>query len=400
MPCIDRRYAGCRLVLALLLVALALTGCAQANPQPNRNDPPPPPPAWVESSAPVTLANVASIDYLGRLDSPGPPSTVFDHSLSPDGTRLAGLNNDQIIVWDLITGETVLATGRENATRVFFGPDKTEVYGLGPDGTLNIYDAETGRSLDGLSLHATYNERVAYAADDGWLAVGGLSGAVLVWDPLMREQVATLMSHALQITHLTFATDSRYLASAGEDNRVLVWDWQAGQARMTFAGDERIGGLALAPDGAQVAVAYAEDILLIDTASGEVRHRLPTGPRRSRTLLYAPDGSYLVTGGPENNLAVWDTASGDLQARLPDAGTDRATATFAPDSDMLLTTALDARASLWNMTTLNASTVNRATLDTQGNAIFAGDWTADGRVLLLFGSTGPVYIWGIAAPTP
>src|SRR4051812_48711478 len=71
-----------------------------------------PPPAWVPVAQEIKLANVTNIAYLGRLDAKSTPSTVFAYAFSPDGSRLVGLNNEQLIGWDLVTGKLLFNTAR------------------------------------------------------------------------------------------------------------------------------------------------------------------------------------------------------------------------------------------------------------------------------------------------
>jgi WD40 repeat protein len=94
-------------------------------------------------------------------------------------------------------------------------------------------------------------------------------------------------------------------------------------------------------------------------------------------------------------MSLWDPQTGNLVARLPGVGGDRVWAVFSPDGTLLATSLLGGKPALWNITTISGQTVNRADLDTQGNLILNVDWTQDNRLLVLFGLTNGVYIWGI-----
>ena len=81
------------LCYVLLLAACAPGGENQAPTDPH-NPPTVAPPEYVEAAQPVSHENAARLSYLGRLDQPGRASTIFAHTFSPDGTRLAALNNE------------------------------------------------------------------------------------------------------------------------------------------------------------------------------------------------------------------------------------------------------------------------------------------------------------------
>ena len=98
MPEVTRPIAGHLLhwLIGLLLLTACMPTTVNSTQYPNANvrpQPTVPPPPWVPSSAPIALDNVAKVVTLGRLDQPSTPSTVFAFSVSPDTTRLAGLNN-------------------------------------------------------------------------------------------------------------------------------------------------------------------------------------------------------------------------------------------------------------------------------------------------------------------
>jgi len=382
----------------LLICMVVLAACSPSAEQPvdgGRNAPTAQPPAWVESADVITLENIADIRYLGRLDSTSTPSTVFAHAIAPDGTRLAGLDNEQIIVWDLIKGSVVYSTGRGDANQIFYSPEKTEIYALGPNGIAIVYNADSGVTQTSLNLIDNFNEITAFDAESGWLAVGSLSGDVRVWDPLERQSLATIDAHQLQITALGFSSDGEMLATAGEEGMVKIWNWRSRELIATLEDDRPALKLRFSPDGSQLAAGNRENTRIVNTSDGSVARVVDSGTGGVDALTYSPNGKYLVSGGAVQDMSIWDPQTGSLVARLPGIGGDRVWAVFSPDGTILATSVLGGRPSLWNMTSISGQTVNRADIDTQGNQILNLDWTPDNRLLVLVGLTNAVYIWGI-----
>lgn len=385
----------------ILLALLALAACAPATPQNDlpidnsRNAPTQPPPDWIESADEITLDTVPQIRLLGRLDSPSLPSTIFDHALSPDGTRLAGLDNDQLVVWDLISGKTVFGTARREATRVFFAADKTEVYEIELSGLVTAVDADTGQTRNTFTGINDFEGALAFFAEDGWLAFGNREGQVRVWDPIERRSLVTFDAHQLAVQKMAFSADGTWLATADNTGSVKVWDWRARNLIVEFKLDRPALALAIAPDKSMLAAGGSENIHLWSLPDGEPRQTLNTGPDATQVMAFSPDGQQLVNGGDTPQMMIWNAQTGGLIAQLPDVGKERLSIAFSPDGNLLLTAVLGGPATLWNMTTLTESTVNRADLDLQGQFAYSVDWTSDGRLLTLFGMKGSVYIWGI-----
>lgn len=77
-----------------------------------------------------------------------------------------------------------------------------------------------------------------------------------------------------------------------------------------------IASLDISPDATTLAVAGYHEVLLIDTAAGQTRHRLVGISPRINTVRFSPDGRRVAavggTPGERGEIQVWDTASGEL----------------------------------------------------------------------------------------
>jgi WD40 repeat protein len=394
-----------RYLIAILLLFAACGQAASPTSPPGtfapvqRDQPTQPAPAWKEGVEVITLNNAPSIANIGRLDTASTPSTVFAYAVSPDGTRLAGLNNEQLIVWDLITGKIVFNTARADTVNVFYGADKTEIYTLDSVGQINIYDADSGATKAQLSSQISFNGQSAYDADDGWLALGSLDGSIQIWDPSARQSLVTYSAGNSPIRALTFSADGQRLAISQEGGVTQVWDWHNKQSLASIP--EIASRLAFSPDGKQLAIGGEAKIDLWDISTGKQIFSLATGPGGvSDVLQYSPDGQFIVNGGGIPSLTLWDTKTGQLVNTLPGVGGDSTSASFSPDGSLLVTSLLGGEVKLWDMSKIREAVLNQAVLNVGTNQILYADWSSDGHLLLLFDATGPIQVWGIAEHPP
>lgn len=391
-----------RHLLIILSIALFASACGSATtPDPNvRGAPTTTPPPWIEAAGIIGLDTAAQVSYLGRLDAAGIPSTIFAHSLSPDGTRLAAIDNESIMAWDLISGNLVFTVGRGDTNQIFYAPDKTEIYALTAGGKVTIHDANRGAVQNTFDSIDDFTGTVTFEPEAGWLAVGNLRGQIKIWDPLERQALTVIDGHRLQVVALAFSTDGERLASSSEDGTVKVWNWRSKELIASFETEDIPYTLRYSPTGDQVAGASTEKVLLFSLADNQTTRTIDVGTGGTDLLLYSPDGNYVLSGGLVQEMTLWNPQTGALVARLPESNGDRISAVFAPDSDLLLTSEMGSLPALWNMTTITNNTLNRATINNPAQ-IFTVDWTSDSRVLTLFGSAGSVYLWGIGTqPTP
>lgn len=401
-----------RMLLALLL---ALAACQSAPPAPTvppeqiRNPTLPPPPDWIEAAAPIGRGSMDRTRLLGRLDQPATPSTVFAAALAPDGTRLAGLNNEQVLAWDLITGELVFQTARAGYTRLFYAPDKSELYTLENTGLVDVLNAETGAVITGFTGYQPYSGAHAYDPDNGWFAFGGLDGALRVWDTFERRALVTIEAHTAQVTALAFSRDGALLVSADVNGVVRLWDWATRTQRAEIKHDDvLIGALAVAPGGSPIAVGTNIDARLWLPDENRLVFLFTVDNPTTDLLMFTAAGDYLL-GGSGRGLFLWATSPAiaaptrsDVPSpiRLPGVTGNTVSAAFSPDGALLATAALDQPPSIWDMTSIQAQTVARGDLPLPADYILrivTALWTPDSRLLLLFDASGSVLAWGIGS---
>ncbi|MDX2162140.1 MAG: hypothetical protein SF162_12500 [bacterium] len=386
------------------LTALILIGCAAAPDDPApRNIPTLNAPAWRDSAAPITLETVPAIRLLGRLDQAGAPATVFAHTVSPDGLNLAGLTEQDVIGWDLLTGARTFVNTRFETTHIGYASDKAELYGIDGSGDLRVLDAGTGVETTRANGHLAYAGVFAFAPDHDLIALGGMDGTIKVWDMIARESRITFDAGGAAISALAFDAAAGQLASADAQGRVRVWAWAAGELihdwRNVLLGTQPIitTAFAFSPDGAYLSAVNNTDVRRwsLDGAPSQSL-RLNAGDR-SPVLVYSPDGSQIVTGSATDGLALWDALTPALITPLPGTGGVRMDAAFSPDGTMLVTTALEGQVTLWNLTLTDSSEAARFEMPVPTRTILDVTWTADGRLIVMFDANGAVYVWGIPA---
>ena len=393
------------MVKRLLLLVIVLAACTpQATPAPTvdvHNPPTVPAPAYVEAAAPITLDNVAQVSYLGRLDQPGSPTTILAHAFSPDGTRLVALSNQLVLAWNLVTGELLSSTAREAATSIFVSSDKTEIYTIGDDGIIHVYDMAHGQEQTQFRAHTQFNGTIDFYADTGWLALGGRNGEVKVWDTYERTSMVTIQASAVEIQSIAFSPDGSLLAVAADDGLVRLWDWKNRTKVAEFDHNgARTLRMAFSPDGNTLAVGTSEYIAMWSVPDKSLIFALQSGAGGvSEVLKFSPNGRYLLSGGVPANMTLWVVETGEVAALLPGMGGDRSGAAFSPNGDLLVTARLYGSTALWDMTTITNQTVNRADISAPSNTILTADWTEDGYLITLFDANGSIYVFGIG-PQP
>jgi WD40 repeat protein len=296
---------------------------------------------------------------------------------SPDGERIiAGCGNEDIIVWDVATGERFEEHLGQQPTGVphwlhatALSPDVSIMASGLEDGSVALYDVMTGRRVGIKRLAYEGPSRftaLAYSPDSLMVAGGDIrDDTVILWDLTADVQVAEpLEGHSSDITTLAFSPDGLMLASAGWDTTIVLLDVETGEA----IGDPLTGhtakviGLGFSPDGRWLASLDILGNTLLWNVAGEgvTFARRFDGDSRANAIAFdaLSDEKTLVSarcgGGSDDWECVvrrWDVATGTESADpIKVYWSEVVYPELSPDGAIMVTSG-DLRVVLWDTRT-------------------------------------------------
>jgi WD40 repeat protein len=262
---------------------------------------------WSDKNFPIDFENIVS-----------------DLAFSYDGRLLAaGGGKDGTLVWDLVTGEITArishgGTGgrtewqdkRGNHVNfrgrqvLDFSPNQPILATAGPDNTVRLWEATTGRELHRLE-HAAPVNAVRFAPDGNLVSTTEL-GTVHVWDSQSGLEVRRLPQDDAAYT-IAVSTSGKFVASASLDKSARVWELATGRQVVRLRPEGMIEGMRFDPNEAELVTFGGDTVTTVwELKSGAKLWQLPVSSDGDAGAVFAPNGQVLVIGDTDGKLSWWD----------------------------------------------------------------------------------------------
>jgi WD40 repeat protein/serine/threonine protein kinase/tetratricopeptide (TPR) repeat protein len=297
----------------------------------------------------------------------GHTEAVVSVAFSPDGERIvteSGHNNRrdepcQVKVWDAQTGTAVLELNylRQPGVTQLFNLGGTRLATAGPDNTVRLWDARTGKLQCELK-HTSPVVRGLLSPDGSRVATICGDGMVKVWDAETGKPQWEFKGTRISAA---FSPDStRLFIGPVDKQKALLCDAGTGKPLVELLEYNGRRGLAFSPDGTRIVIGSLGQAKVWDAEKGGpplfVLKQVTDKGKMDTVgcVAFSPDGTRLVTGGGEGDLRalVWDAETGTpLPFELKGHTSVVLCVAFSPDGKRIVTGSLDRTVRVWDAKT-------------------------------------------------
>ncbi|MEZ4315625.1 MAG: pentapeptide repeat-containing protein, partial [Polyangiaceae bacterium] len=263
------------------------------------------------------------------------------------------------------------------------------------DGSVQIWDLQTGERLRTIVAHARRARAVAFGPVGSWLVTGADDGTIRIFSLAAAEPACQLLGEQdAEIVAIAVHPEGRALASAASDGAVRIWDLATRASRTLGHEPEVPLALLWSPDGSTLAsVSTGQAIRLRDPWTGEHEQARTLGEGPARSAAFSPDGLVLAAGMDNGSVHLYDLRSFKEKGVFREHTAAVTAIAFRPDGGALATGDEGGGVHLWEAASFTSraaaqlgSAATSLTFARQLHALVST--AADGAIRLHAASTG------------
>ncbi|PTL76439.1 TIR domain-containing protein [Vitiosangium sp. GDMCC 1.1324] len=317
-------------------------------------------------------------------------------AVTPDGKRVVSASGDGTLkVWEVETGRE-LATLKGHAGGVngcAVTPDGRCVVSASRDKTLKVWEVETGRELATLVGHKDSVNGCAVTPDGRRVVSASGDWTLKVWDVETGRELATLKDHDWSVNGCAVTPDGRRVVSASGDWTLKIWEVETGRKLASLGGHKgSVNGCAVTADGRRVVSTSGDKTLKVwEVETGRELATLRGHGRTVNGCAVTADGSRVVSASEDKTLKVWEVETGRELATLRGHGWAVNGCAVTVDGRRVVSASGDWTLKVWELETGRV----RATLGGHDGPVNGCAVTADGRRVVSASGDKTLKVWEV-----
>lgn len=278
----------------------------------------------------------------------------------------------------------------------FVGEEGLTLASGSSDGTIKIWEAETGSCLHTLHGHTSRVWDVSSAPSGLFLASASGDATAMLWD-LGRQAVVstkTFKGHEGDVYTVHFHPGENHIATGGYDRAVNLWDVRTGQLMKKFSGHSAsVSHVIFNPYG-NLIISGSKDntVKFWDITSGLCIKTYSTYLGEVTSVAMSHNGSLLLTSSKDNSNRLWDVRTARPIRRFKghqNTSKNFLRASFGPNESLIVGASEDEMIYIWDIMTGDLL----QTLKGHTGTVYTTTWNPHQSLLASCGDDGTVKTW-------
>jgi len=268
--------------------------------------------------------------------------------------------------------------------------------------TLTRDDEKFGVAKRRLKGHSHYVQDVAISSDGQFALSGSWDGTLRLWDLNTGTTTRNFYGHTKDVLSVAFSADNRQIVSGSRDKSINLWN-TLGQCKFTITEDghkEWVSCVRFSPNLATpliVSAGWDKMVKVWNLTHCKLRTNLIGHTGYVNTVTVSPDGSLCASGGKDGTAMLWDLNEGRHLSSL-DAGDIIHALVFSPIRYWLCAATASA-IKIWDLESKVCVDELKPEIKQSKKAVpiqcISLAWSADGTTLFAGYTDNIIRVWGV-----
>jgi WD40 repeat protein len=230
------------------------------------------------------------------------------------------------------------------------------------------------------------------------LLVGTSAGSVHIIDLAKKQEVKILQLHKAGVFDIQYNARNRCFYTAGGDGNFAVCSIdELNLIKIKKLCDEKLRAITINNVLQQIAVACGDgSIRVFDDDCKEELYKISAHQLSCNALCYAPDGSYLLSGGRDAHLNSWNTKDYSLIKRIAAHNFAIYSIVFIADGQLFATGSRDKTIKIWDAVKKELLLrINKEKYQGHLNSVNKLLWSNSGNYLISAGDDRQIMVWEV-----
>lgn len=323
---------------------------------------------------------------------------AYSVEFNQDGSQLYSVGQDgKIKVWDLSTGgELMTINDSVPIYELAISPDGVQIATGGEDGVAKVWDIDSGDLLYQLPGHMDTVSFLAFSPDSKYLATSSFDQTTKIWDISLQgtTEFLTLPGHSRVVMSAVYSPDSQKIATGSWDKTAIVWDANSGNKLLTLEEfDAELGRITFNQEQTQLASAdFSGSVKIWHADTGKLLLSIQAHSPGDIDVAFSPKGGVIGSGGADGIAKLWSADTGNLIRSFEGHSDVIQRIAFSPDGSLLASASWDGTAKIWKVNTGDIL----ATLSAEAGNVRSVNFSPDGQNLATAHEDGSVRIWDVS----
>jgi WD40 repeat protein len=264
---------------------------------------------------PLTPSLVSPNESLIRTFK-GHSDSVWSVAVTPDGKQvISGSQDGTLKIWNLNTGKLVRTITAHDGSinAISTTPDGLQVISGSDDKTLKIWNLNTGNLEHTIPAHNRSVNAVSITPD-GLVISGSDDKTLKVWNLKTGKVLHTLVGHRATVTAV-IAVNNKWVVSGSSYNDTLrVWNLETGREELTLGERDMVRSIAVL-DGERVISASEDGSLTVwKVGTWEKECTLKGHSKPVCSVAVLPDRKQIISGSSDGTIKIWKIGTWENKA--------------------------------------------------------------------------------------